>query len=110
MTIVESVKTCLTQKYATFEGRAKRSEYWWFWLVVFALSYIPFIGIIISLGALIPSIAVGVRRMHDVNKSGWWLLCPIYNIVLAATEGTQGPNDYGEEPVDTPTGIDQLDK
>ena len=48
--------------------------------------------------------------MHDVNKSGWWLLCPIYNIVLAATEGTQGPNDYGEEPIDTPTGIDQLDK
>ncbi|MBR3454164.1 MAG: DUF805 domain-containing protein [Bacteroidaceae bacterium] len=109
MTIVESVKTCLTQKFATFEGRAKRSEYWWFWLVCFVIGYIPivqFLGLIL----LIPSIAVGVRRMHDVNKSGWWLLCPIYNIILAATEGTQGPNDYGEEPVDTPTGIDQLDK
>ena len=109
MTIVESVKTCLTQKFATFEGRAKRSEYWWFWLVCFVIDYIPivqFLGLIL----LIPSIAVGVRRMHDVNKSGWWLLCPIYNIILAATEGTQGPNDYGEEPVDTPTGIDQLDK
>ena len=96
MTIVESVKTCLTQKYANFEGRAKRSEFWWFWLCCFVLGYIPVVGWIVAIG--------------DVNKSGWWLLCPIYNIVLAATEGTQGPNDYGEEPLDTPTGIDQLDK
>ncbi len=107
MTIIDSVKTCVLQKYANFEGRAKRSEFWWFWLVTFVLSYIPLIGIVVSLGLLVPSIAVGIRRMHDVNKSGWWILCPIYNIVLAATEGTIGPNDYGEEPLDTPTGLEQ---
>ena len=107
MTIIDSVKTCVLQKYANFESRAKRSEFWWFWLVTFVLSYIPLIGIVVSLGLLVPSIAVGIRRMHDVNKSGWWILCPIYNIVLAATEGTIGPNDYGEEPLDTPTGLEQ---
>lgn len=67
MTIIDSVKTCVLQKYANFEGRAKRSEFWWFWLVTFVLSYIPLIGIVVSLGLLVPSIAVGIRRMHDVN-------------------------------------------
>jgi uncharacterized membrane protein YhaH (DUF805 family) len=50
------------------------------------------------LGTLIPSIAVGVRRMHDVGKSGWFLLIPIYNLVLACTDGEQGPNQYGSDP------------
>jgi len=50
------------------------------------------------LAVLIPGIAVGVRRMHDVDKSGWFLLIPIYNLILACTEGTKGENEYGADP------------
>ena len=53
---------------------------------------------IYQLAILIPSIAVGVRRMHDVNKSGWFLLIPIYNFILAITDGTKGNNTYGPDP------------
>ncbi len=95
------------QNYAVFSGRAIRSEYWYFVLfnVIFSfvigliagLIKIPIIGTIYSLAVLIPGIAVGVRRMHDVDKSGWYLLIPIYNLVLACTEGTQGENQFGPE-------------
>jgi uncharacterized membrane protein YhaH (DUF805 family) len=44
------------------------------------------------------SIAVAVRRMHDVGKSGWFVLIPIYNLVLAVTEGNKGTNEYGPDP------------
>jgi uncharacterized membrane protein YhaH (DUF805 family) len=50
------------------------------------------------LAIFIPSIAVGVRRMHDVGKSGWFLLIPIYNLILACTDGVQGDNEYGADP------------
>ena len=99
MSFIDSIKTCFS-KYATFEGRASRSEYWWFWLASFLICYIPFVGWIASLGTMIPCIAVGVRRLHDTNHSGWWLLCPSYNIVLLATPGTTGVNEYGVEPID----------
>ncbi|CEN44052.1 Inner membrane protein yhaH [Capnocytophaga canimorsus] len=50
------------------------------------------------LAIIVPSIAVGVRRMHDVGKSGWFILVPIYNLVLCLTEGERGPNQYGPDP------------
>ena len=53
---------------------------------------------IYTLAVLIPSIAVGVRRMHDVGKSGWFLLIPIYNLILACTDGVNGDNEYGADP------------
>jgi uncharacterized membrane protein YhaH (DUF805 family) len=56
------------------------------------------IGGLISLALFIPGIAVAVRRMHDVGKSGWFILIPIYNLILAVTEGQRGPNEYGEDP------------
>jgi uncharacterized membrane protein YhaH (DUF805 family) len=101
------------QKYAQFTGRARRSEYWYFSLIAFVISFVlGFIDGILGfdnmgfgllsglfqLGILIPSIAVGVRRMHDVGKSGWFLLIPIYNLVLALTEGNKGENQYGADP------------
>lgn len=96
------------QNYATFSGRARRSEYWYFVLfnviISFALAFagnvigIQGIDSIYSLAVLIPSIAVGVRRMHDVGKSGWFLLIPIYNLILAITPGTVGDNEYGADP------------
>lgn len=98
-------------KYATFEGRARCKEYWMFVLVNFVIAFvIGFIGglakskAIVGLGniyqlaVLVPGIAVGVRRMHDVNKSGWYLLIPIYNLILLISAGEEGPNPYGPDP------------
>jgi uncharacterized membrane protein YhaH (DUF805 family) len=96
------------KKYVQFDGRARRKEYWCFALFSFLVSLllafadkamsIQWLGTVYSLAVLLPSIAVGVRRMHDVNKSGWFLLIPIYNLVLALTPGTEGPNRYGTDP------------
>ncbi|NOY90312.1 MAG: DUF805 domain-containing protein [Deltaproteobacteria bacterium] len=97
------------KNYATFSGRASRSDYWYFILVNMIVSFVigfigglihvPAIGGLYSLAVLLPSIAVGVRRMHDVGKSGWFLLIPLYNLFLAITAGTSGPNDYGADPL-----------
>lgn len=96
------------QNYATFSGRARRSEYWYFVLFNAIFSFgIGFVGGLLDMAILstiyavaivIPSIAVGVRRMHDVGKSGWFLLIPIYNLVLACTDGVEGDNEYGADP------------
>ena len=94
MTLGDSFVTCFS-KYATFEGRATRSEYWWFWLVDALVSSIPGVGDYCALATLLPMIAVSVRRLHDTEHSGWWLLCPIYSIVLYATPSDVGTNKYG---------------
>jgi uncharacterized membrane protein YhaH (DUF805 family) len=96
------------QNYANFNGRARRSEYWYFFLFngIFAFSFglvcgligLPDLGNLYTLAVLVPSIAVGVRRMHDVGKSGWFILIPIYNFILAVTAGTVGENEYGPDP------------
>lgn len=98
------------KNYANFEGRARRREYWYFTLFYYLLSLplifvdqaidpeIGYASIIYSLGMIIPSIAVAVRRMHDVGKSGWYILIPIYNLILACTNGDTGPNEYGQDP------------
>lgn len=107
------------RKYATFTGRASRKEYWLFFLFCFlstvALTTIDqLIGIydpesgygifsgLFSLGILVPAIAVAVRRLHDTNRSGWWVLIsliplvgPIGLIVLFCFKGTQGDNRFG---------------
>lgn len=96
------------QNYANFSGRARRAEYWNFQLITFILSLVTRLlddrlYLIYVLALLVPSLAVGVRRMHDVNKSGWFLIIPIYNLILACTEGTQGDNDYGTDPKESPS-------
>ena len=78
MPIVDAVKTCFT-KYADFNGRAPRAEYWWFFLAVLlggaAASLIGFrVYALFSVATMLPMIAVGSRRMHDTNRSGWWQL------------------------------------
>lgn len=98
MTLIESVKVCF-KKYFDFEGRASRSEYWWFYLGAYIIS-----SVTLGIGGfilIIPLYSSCVRRLHDVNRSGWWVLCPIYWIVLAMAEGDKGPNDYGPAPEDT---------
>lgn len=96
------------KNYATFSGRARRKEYWMFFLFNLIISTIlnlvavsidfPLLGTIYSLAVLVPSIAVGVRRMHDVGKNGWFILIPLYNLILACTDGDRGENEYGPDP------------
>jgi uncharacterized membrane protein YhaH (DUF805 family) len=91
------------QNYATFSGRARRSEYWYFFLFNIIIFLVladldDLISRIYRLAVLIPSIAVAVRRMHDVGKSGWFVLVPIYNFILVCTNGVQGDNEYGADP------------
>lgn len=85
MTFGESIKTCFS-KYAEFSGRADRSEYWWFEL--FLVLLIVGAGIVnetlsnlVSLAVLLPSLAVGARRLHDIDKSGWWQLLYLVPVI-----------------------------
>ena len=103
MNFLSAIKACFG-KYATFSGRARRSEYWWFVVLNFILGFIPIVNFIWGLIVLIPTLAVGVRRLHDTGRSGWWLLLtlvPIANFVLIYflfCDSQPGANEYGENP------------
>ncbi len=88
------------KRYFEFNGRSRRKELWLFSLLVgkiYAFSReIPVLGSILSLVFIIPSWTVGVRRMHDVGKSGWFFLIPIYSFYLCCIDGEYGTNQYGE--------------
>jgi uncharacterized membrane protein YhaH (DUF805 family) len=106
------------KNYAGFSGRARRTEYWMFFLFNFIISTVLnilyrstgsniflIISLLYSLAVLIPGLAVAVRRLHDTNRSGWWIfiaLIPfvgfIWLIVLFCLEGTRGSNQYGPDP------------
>ena len=113
MTFSESVSTCL-KKYFVFQGRASRSEYWWFQLIV-SPSYlistileneISYFFLGVTLFTLIPAISAGVRRLHDTNRSGFFLLISfipfiggIILLFLLIPEGTKGKNRFGSDPL-----------
>lgn len=91
------------QNYANFKGRASRAEYWWWALFTVILSILlssisDSFGNLGSLVTLLPTIAVAVRRMHDVNRVGWFILVPIYNLVLVLRRGDAGENRFGPPP------------
>ena len=100
------------RKYAVFSGRARRKEYWTFFFVNLVIGFIggliPFINILVGiygLAILIPSIAVSIRRLHDTNRSGFWLLVafvPVLGAILLlvffALDSDQGENQYGPNP------------
>lgn len=101
------------RKYNDFDGRARRSEYWYFFLVNVLISQglnliniflfngsvvVGWLLILFNLAILILSVAVAVRRMHDAGKSGWYVLVPVYNLMLACTESVQASNQYWANP------------
>lgn len=105
MGFVEAVKTCF-QKYVTFEGRAARPEYWWFILFCIVGGIVTSIfgqtlNAIFQLATLVPCVAVGARRLHDIGKSGWFQLLwfvPIIGwgiLIWWACQPGTGPNAYG---------------
>ena len=102
------------KKYADFEGRARRKEYWMFILMYLIFAVVltvidqmlgmNFLGLIYSLALLLPSISIGVRRLHDTGRSGWWLLLGLIpligSIVLIVffVQDSHENNAYGENP------------
>lgn len=113
MDLVNYWKKCVLENYANFSGRARRAEYWWFalanaivYIVLFALMRISGIFVVLyiayAIAIIVPGIAVAIRRLHDLGKSGWMLLISFIPIVGAIillvwflTDGTKGPNQYG---------------
>ena len=130
MDMPTAVRSVLGQ-YATFSGRASRSEYWWWTLAVVLvmlaiglvegallppmMGFEPYreqtgqpISMVVSLALLLPCLAVSVRRLHDRDKSGWWYLLglipvigPIVLLVWYVQAGTPGDNRFGPDPLQT---------
>jgi uncharacterized membrane protein YhaH (DUF805 family) len=116
LSLSEAVHNCLV-KYFSVNGRASRSEYWWFfatWIVLyFLLTFLSSIfeqfwilAISFYIGVLVPSITSAIRRLHDVDRSGWWylliflpLIGGIILLVWFCSEGTNGPNRFGPDPL-----------
>lgn len=126
MGFMEAAKAFWTN-YADFSGRASRSEYWWAYLSIILIAIV--VGLIVGLlsgpsgepsglalgilgifylAIIIPSISIGVRRLHDSDKSGWFMLLalvPIVSLVLLyfyIIKGTEGPNRFGPDPLGHP--------
>ena len=137
MSFKEAIYICLKQKYSTISGRASRAEYWWFTLfmylvniVLYTLSVVMMFYLhrgsgaqmfgallvsglisIISILLVVPSICVGIRRLHDIGRSGWWILLsfvPIVRLViLVFTLMPSQPtaNEYDENPLEQESDI-----
>ncbi len=110
MSFGEAISTCFS-KYATFSGRARRSEYWYFTLFNLILSgvvsifKIQILVTLVSIALLLPGLGVGVRRLHDIGKSGWYLLIGLIPVVGAillivwyCRDSDPGSNAYGPNP------------
>jgi uncharacterized membrane protein YhaH (DUF805 family) len=114
MSFADSIRTVFG-KYVDFSGRARRSEYWWFALfsailgivvgIIDAAIHTPILQIIVGLALLLPSLAVGVRRLHDTGKSGWLILLGIIPLVGAiillvffCQDSQPGQNAHGAAP------------
>ena len=133
MSFKEAVAICLTKKYKTISGRATRAEFWWFTLFMYIIfvaiyalmlvmaayvrqgsDYSPLLAVflvimfgimgIVSILLIVPSVCVGVRRLHDIGRSGWWILlscAPIARLVIlvfALMPSQPTANEYGDNP------------
>ncbi len=111
--------TDVIRRYTDFDGRAGRPEFWWFALINVIISLViwtvgialfgfltgELLAILYGLATLLPALGVEIRRLHDTNKSGWWILISlipmvggIILIVFFALAGTQGSNRFGPDP------------
>ncbi|MEW2472621.1 MULTISPECIES: DUF805 domain-containing protein [Micromonospora] len=120
MSFPDAIRSAFSQ-YATFRGRARRSEYWWFSLFLLLVGIVASVldsalgvdfegsggpvSLLVNLAVLLPSLAVAVRRLHDIDRTGWWLLLALIPIVgwivllvFALQNGTPGPNRFGPSP------------
>ncbi|MEU2266040.1 DUF805 domain-containing protein [Streptomyces olindensis] len=122
MSFADAIRVCLTVKYATFSGRARRAEYWWFSLlyviaagVVLGISFaikVPLLSVLL-LPFAVPMLSVSIRRLHDTGRPGWRMFValipvvgPIMYLVAMAADSTPAANQYGPSPkaADQPAG------
>ena len=124
MTFSQAVSSVLLNKYATFSGRARRSEYWWWYLfvtIVFLVASVidqaigftysdltlggGWLATIAAIVFLVPNLAVGVRRLHDTGRTGWWLLIglvPLIGVIVLIyffVLDSENDNQYGPSPM-----------
>jgi uncharacterized membrane protein YhaH (DUF805 family) len=125
MTFGEAVKAGF-QNYVNFTGRATRSEFWYWVLFAFlvsiatsAIDYVLFgegwvapISTLVGLAMFLPGLSVAVRRLHDVDRTGWWVLLaliPVVGLIVliiwGCTRGTVGPNRFGPDPLEPLVGL-----
>jgi uncharacterized membrane protein YhaH (DUF805 family) len=114
MSFPEAIRACLSQ-YVTFTGRARRSEYWWFVLFILLATLVAALidtsfniivfQVVVGLALLLPQLAVIVRRLHDTDRTGWWILIGLVpvvgNIVLLVfmlLDSDPQPNRFGPSP------------
>jgi uncharacterized membrane protein YhaH (DUF805 family) len=120
MSFSDAIKVCLQRKYADFHGRARRSEYWFFFLFTAIVGIVggildtvfglrndygtgPIQGVL-NLALLIPTLAVGARRLHDTSRSGWWLLIGLIPLVgwifllVFFVQDSHPANQHGPNP------------
>lgn len=119
VSFTEAIKMALQQNYCNFSGRSSRSEYWWYMLFYFIVSFIvSFIGnatgsqvlnywlsLFVGLALFLPSLGLCVRRLHDINKSGWWVLLNLIPVVgwiilliWVCKDSDPTDNQYGPVP------------
>ncbi|MDE6437880.1 MAG: DUF805 domain-containing protein [Muribaculaceae bacterium] len=117
VTFEQAVRSAIQQHYCDFSGRASRSEYWWFALFTLILSVIIqafgvissdvslYLSAIVNLALFLPGLSLDVRRLHDINKSGWYILLvliPIVGLIILLVwfckESEMQPNKYGPVP------------
>ncbi|MGX7668840.1 DUF805 domain-containing protein [Flavobacterium pedocola] len=129
--MIEYYKKAVFENYANFNGRARRSEYWYFLLmnmIIGAVVVLPvlyfsdeigpwflaFLGLY-AMAMVIPTLAVICRRLHDIGKSGWYycvrfipIIGPIWFFIMMCTEGNRGANQYGRDPKQPFDEIDEI--
>lgn len=101
-----AIYDCFTKKYMDFTGRSRRSEYFPFMLLIVFIyaccrsffSEAPIIVLVVGIVLDIPLLAVTARRLHDIGRSGWWMLCPILPIIWMFKDSDIGTNQYGVSP------------
>jgi uncharacterized membrane protein YhaH (DUF805 family) len=118
MGFTEAVRSVIVERYADFQGRAPRSELWWFVVFYLALSLAVgavgalsdtlggILNLLVTIGLFVPIIAVQIRRLHDTDRTGWWVLIglipligTIVLIVFFVQRGTDGDNRFGPDPL-----------
>ncbi len=110
MTFTESIKKCLSKDYYfNFNGRARRSEYWYFYLFTVIVGVVcsaisSVLGYIVGILLLLPSLGVGARRLHDTTRSAWnllWCLLPVIGtiiLIVFCIQDSHPANKYGDSP------------